>query len=107
MRWRVFALGAVSLGLAATTGFLAATVLGASQQAPSETITVTATGETGPPGPVGPPGPKGDTGLKGDTGAQGPPGAPGAEACPVGSTFKAVRIVSSGPPVEIWACVKN
>jgi hypothetical protein len=87
--------------LAASAGaFAAVVVAGASQQAPTKTVTINA-GE-GATGPAGPPGPAGATGPAG------PAGAGGADQCPTGSTFQAVVIVSpGGPPVEIWACVKG
>jgi hypothetical protein len=109
VRWRAFAFAAASLTLAASTGFLAATVLGAGQQAPAKTVTIdVGTGQTGPQGEPGPAGPPGPQGPKGDTGPQGPPGTGGgAEACPAGSSFGAVRINSPGGHVEIWACVKD
>src|SRR4029077_11000871 len=95
-RWRVYLLMGASAALAVATGFFAASVIGSSFQAPTETTTVnfpTGTGEAGPPGPPGPPGPKGD------------PGSPGAESCPTGSTFKAVKFNAPGGQTTIWTCV--
>lgn len=114
----------------AAGGFGAAFLISKTNQAPTETITIspgggTVTGEQGPPGPAGPAGPQGPAGPKGDTGAQGPkgdagpqgipgppgpkgdPGSPGAESCPTGSTFKAVLFNSPGGQTVIYTCVKN
>src|SRR5215831_8085083 len=78
------AAGLGALVLAASSGFLAASALGTSSQAPVRTVTINAgvgeTGPAGPPGPAGPAGPKGDTGPagpKGDAGPAGPAGPPG------------------------------
>lgn len=84
--------------LAGVAGFAAAVAIAQSTGSPP-TVTTTVSvgaGEQGPPGPTGPAGP------------EGPAGDPGAESCPVGSTFKAVRIIQQAQgPVEMWVCVKD
>ena len=89
-------IGIIGAGLlAASAGAFAAVALSSSsQQAPTQTTTITltdgATGATGPAGPAGPPG-------KDGTG--------GAETCPSGSSFQSVVINSPGGHVELWTCV--
>lgn len=83
---------AVSLVLAAGTGFVVATALGASAPAPTKTVTVNVqNGQTGP---------KGD---KGDTGPQGPPGS---IECPTGFVVGEIVINHPGGQVTIYGCIK-
>jgi hypothetical protein len=89
---------AVSLVLAASTGYLVATALGASAPAPTKTVTVNV--QNGQTGPQGPPGPKGD---KGDTGPQGPPGS---IECPTGFVVGEIVINHPGGQVTIYGCIK-
>jgi hypothetical protein len=75
------------LVLAVSMGFLTATALSASQQAPTKTVTIdVATGPQGPPGP---------------------PGSPGAESCPNGYTFSAVLFNAPGGQQQIATCLKD
>jgi hypothetical protein len=90
---------AAALLLAAGSGFMAATSLGAGAQ---ETRTVTinlAIGPRGPQGPAGPQGPKGDPG---------PQGPPGGTTCPEGFSIGHVVFVQPGKgPTEIVTCLAD
>lgn len=94
-RWIVFGLSAVSLGLAAAAGFLAATSTGAVDPVRTVTIDIVP-GEQGPPGPAGPAGPAGEQGEPGADGAPGPAGPEG----PVGPAGPAGPAGPQGPPGE-------
>jgi hypothetical protein len=112
MKWIPRVLGGISVLLAATSGFLAASVLAKGNAEPPRTVTVNvgtgAQGPPGTPGETGPPGPKGDTGLQGPIGPQGPPGVGGGpcEGAPSGYTPGFLQINSSGGHVIIWTCLE-
>ena len=79
-RIRTFAPLVLALVLAGTAGFLASTALGiGSSSPPTQTTTITI-----------------------PTASQG-----GAEACPTGSTFKALEIDHPGGHVTIYTCIKD
>jgi hypothetical protein len=104
VRWRSLAFAAASLVLAASTGYLAATVLGADSP-PTRTVTVdVGTGTVGPPGPKGDTGPPGPPGPKGDTGPEGPAGG---TTCRTGFSLTEVVINHPGGQLVLEACVKD
>lgn len=104
-------LGASSLLLAGTAGFLVTMALGSSQSAPARTETITIhNGATGPAGPQGPPGERGPRGEQGATGAQGPagpPGPPGDFSCPTGYSPGYLVINHPGGQVRIYTCLED
>ncbi len=85
-----------SLVLAGSSGFLAATAVGAGNAASARTVTVNVA--TGPRGPAGPPGPKGDPG---------PQGPPGSTSCPAGYTAGELVINHPGGQTRTWTCLKE
>jgi len=132
-RWRIFLLTGASLTLAAVSGFLVATSVGAVGD-PARTVTVDIPpGGQGTPGPPGPAGPTGDTGPQGPAGPagadgkdstvpgpagppgpQGPPGPAGpgggggggpCEGAPAGYEPGFLVINSPGGQAKIWTCL--
>jgi len=100
-RIRVTALMATSLILAAASGALVATAIGANSSPPPAVRTVTVNVQNGTQGPAGPAGPKGDTGP------QGPPGPPGgAVSCPAGFEPGDLIINHPGGQVTIYGCLQ-
>lgn len=98
------ALSVLGLGLAATTGFLAATAVG--QQEPTQTVTIdVATGPQGEAGPPGPAGPAGPPGPVGDTGPAGPPGPAGGQECIAGFSPGILVINHPGGQVKVYTCL--
>src|SRR5262245_118473 len=95
-------LGAVSLVLAGTAGFMASKAL---SQGATKTVTIdVGKGEKGDPGPVGPRGPAGAPGPKGDKGDK---GEPGGTTCPDGWTLTNVIINHPGGHTTLLACTKD
>jgi|SRR5215472_775222 len=85
-----------SLALAASAGYLTATALGVSSQAPAKTVTINVA--TGPTGPAGPAGATGPTGPKGDA---------GSFTCPASFSEGELVINHPGGQTAIWTCLKD
>jgi hypothetical protein len=109
MRPSILVAIAAAILFTAAGGFGAASILGAGNQTPQTTTTITlkngATGPTGPQGPRGAQGPKGEKGDKGATGPQGPPGP--NQPCPDGFDFGILVINHPGGQVTIATCIKQ
>ena len=98
-----YLLAALGLGLAASSGFLVSSSIGA--EAPTRTVTINVA--TGPRGPQGPPGPAGAQGPAGPRGEQGPPGPSSGAVCPAGYTRGELVINHPGGQTTILTCLKG
>lgn len=95
---RTVILIAVSLSLAAGSGFLASQAVGVGSQGPARTVTINVgTGQTGPQGPAGPAGPPGPQGATGPS---------GSIACPQGYEPGLVVIEHESQETRIWTCLQ-
>jgi hypothetical protein len=80
-------------------GFGTAAILGAINQTPTRTVTVTLAG--------GAQGPQGVAGPAGERGPVGPQGPPGGTACPSGFSPAVLVIDHPGGHVTLYACLKD
>jgi hypothetical protein len=96
MKWLPRVLAGASLVLAATSGFLASTVLAQGNADPPRTVTVDV--GTGARGPQGPPGPAGPTGPAGQGGGV-------CSGAPTSYSPGFLKINTPGGQVTIWTCL--
>lgn len=99
---------AISLVLAAGSGFFLAAAISQGAEAPAATTTITIrNGATGPTGPQGPQGERGPPGERGPTGPEGPPGEGGGPClgAPEGWEPGVLVINHPGGQVRIWTCL--
>jgi hypothetical protein len=113
MKWLVYIMAALGLGLAGTAGYFTATALGVGEATPVRTVTVNVpTGRIGPPGPPGPRGEQGERGIQGQQGDRGPQGERGpagspGPSCPSGFTAGELVINHPGGQTVTWTCLGN